>query len=201
MQIWSRIRLFDLLLLQFRPNCSLATLQSTNRRRLRRVTSTHSCVLVFLWDCVGEKMTCSPQRRISHAVLLVSAPVILAKHTSRTQWESLGPQMSSNHLVEKLLRSPQYCPHTVPNNLMRTFSLNFLFEETVIQKCWELTACWRRRYTVNKRSQYFLFLFFFGRLHIFMSTAEEADWAILSKLAELWLINKNFIHSILFYSF
>lgn len=103
--------------MQFWPNCSLATLQSTNRGRPRRVTFTHSCVLVFLWDCVGEKMTCAPQRRISHAVLLVSAPVILAKHTSRTQqcvigtpdaFKSLSGKASQSSSVQSTYSGKQY---------------------------------------------------------------------------------------------
>lgn len=103
--------------MQFWLNCSLATLQSTNRGRPRRVTFTHSCVLVFLWDCVGEKMTCAPQRRISHAVLLVSAPVILAKHTSRTQqcvigtpdaFKSLNGKASQSSAVQSTHSGKQY---------------------------------------------------------------------------------------------
>lgn len=92
-------------MLQLWPNCSLAKLQSTNRGRPRCVTFTHSCVLLFLWDCVGEKMTCGPQRRISHAVLLVSAPVILAKHTSRTQQCVIGTPVAFKSLSRKATQS------------------------------------------------------------------------------------------------
>lgn len=129
-------------------------------------------------------MTCAPQRRISHAVLLVSAPVILAKHTSRTQqcvigtpdaFKSLSGKASQSSAVQSTHSGKQYY-----EDILTLFPVS--------QKCWEATACWRRRCTVNKHSHY---LCIFGRLHIFISTAEETDWSILSKSWGFWLINQN----------